>query len=132
MPGELQSKPTITMPSKKLQKLLGSIYHQYQKLDDPKANARAKHDFIFHMTDWLDDLRRLTAIYEHPEKYDRQSAGCEVAGFLYHVVPHLKAAGRLLLDSIPDAFENDEKDPRSDPITLERKHRRPPPSPEPH
>ena len=105
------------MPSKELQKLLGSIYRQYQKLDDPKADARAKQNFIFHMTDWLDDLQRLTAIYEHPENHERQSAGCDVAGFLYHVIPHLKAAGRLLLDKIPDAFESDDKDSRSHQIT---------------
>ena len=108
-PGESQSEIEITWPSKELRKLLGSIYHQYQKLDDPKANATAKQDFIFHMTDWLDDLRRLSAIYENPAKFDRESAGCAVAGFLYHVIPHLKAAGRLLLDDIPDAFENAEK-----------------------
>ena len=25
-----------------------------------------------------------------------------LVGFLYHAVPHLKAAGRLLLDDVPD------------------------------
>src|SRR5436309_4188184 len=86
-PGELRSIIRPTMPSKDLQKLLGSIYHQFQKLDDPKANAIAKQDFVFHMTDWLDDLRRLMAIYQHPDKVDRKNAGCDVAGFLYHVIP---------------------------------------------
>ncbi len=93
------------MPSKQLQKLLASIYDRFQKLDDPVANAQARQDFVFHMTDWLDDLDRLVAIYEHPEQFDRKSAGCDIAGFLYHAIPHLKAAGRLLLEEIPDAFE---------------------------
>ena len=132
MPGGPQSKVKITMPSKELRNLLGSVYHQYQKLADPKANARAKQDFIFHMTDWLEDLRRLTAIYKAPGSHDRKRAGCDVAGFLYHVIPHLKAAGRLLLDRIPDAFENNEEDGRSDQLTPERKPRHPPPSPAPH
>jgi hypothetical protein len=119
------------MPSKELQKLLGSIYHQFQKLDDPKANARAKQDFIFHMTDWLADLRRLTAIYEHPEKVDRQSAGYDIAGFLYHVIPHLKAAGRILLDTIPDAFDNADNDAPVDRLTRGRPPQRRTPSPKP-
>jgi len=49
-PGEPQSKIELMMPSRKLQKLLNSIYDRFQKLDDPKANATAKHDFVFHMT----------------------------------------------------------------------------------
>ncbi len=82
-----------------------------QGLKDAKraANAKAREDFVFHMTDWLNDLRSLAAVYEHPAQADRKQAGMVVAGFLYHVLPHLKAAGRLLLDGIPDAFE--EADP---------------------
>ncbi len=130
--GEPLSKIEFTLPSKDLRKLLGSIYHRYQKLDDPKANAIAKRDFIFHMTDWLDDLRRLSAIYEHPSKFDRQTAGDVVAGFLYHVIPHLKAAGRLLLDQIPDAFEDAEETSTNEHITLAPPPRRRRPSPERH
>jgi hypothetical protein len=93
------------MASKDLQKLLASVYNRLQRLDDRAANAEARQDFIFHMTDWLYNLDYLTAIYDHPEQWNPNEAGREIAGFLYHVIPHLKAAGRLLLDKIPDAFE---------------------------
>ena len=96
------------MPTKELQKLLASVYNRYQRLDDRAADARAREDFVFHMTDWLDDLDRLKAIYEHPEQFDRLEAGREIFGFLIHVIPHLKAAGRLLLDEISDPFEQAE------------------------
>jgi hypothetical protein len=92
------------MPSKALQKLLASVYNHFQRLDDRKANANARRDFVFHMTDWLSDLDHLVAIYKHPERVDAEQAS-EIVGFLYHVIPHLNAAGRLLLDDIPDAFE---------------------------
>jgi hypothetical protein len=95
----------LKAPGKDLQKLLASVYNQFQRLDDRAANAEARRDFVFHMTDWLSDLDRLRAIYDHPEQCDRCEAGRDIAGFLYHVIPHLKAAGRLLLDKIPDAFE---------------------------
>jgi hypothetical protein len=88
-----------------LEKLLAAVYNQFQRLDNRAANAEARRDFVFHMTDWLDDLDRLQAIYHHPEQWDREEAGRQIAGFLYHVIPHLKAAGRLLLDEVPDAFE---------------------------
>lgn len=57
------------------------------------------------MTDWLYNLRSLSDIYEHPDRFDPKTAGREIAGFLIHVIPHLKAAGRLLLDEISDPFE---------------------------
>jgi hypothetical protein len=92
------------MPSKDLQALLAAIYGQFRTAEVHAATDEARHDFVFHMTDWLDDLARLQAIYDHPEQFDPKKAGREIAGFLYHVIPHLKAAGRLLLDEIPDAF----------------------------
>jgi hypothetical protein len=93
------------MPSKELERLLGAVYRRYQRLDDRAADSQARQDFIFHMTDWLDDLDRLKAIYDNPDKIDRAEAGREIFGFLIHVIPHLKAAGRLLLDEISDPFE---------------------------
>jgi hypothetical protein len=130
-PGELQSSASPTMPSKDLQKLLASVYDQFQKLDNPKADAKAKQDFIFHMTDWLDDLQRLTAIYEHPNTFGRSSAGRDIVGFLYHVIPHLKAAGRLLLNDVPDAFETAEARVPNDRIRRATPPRRRAPSPKP-
>ena len=107
--GVRRSKSEPRMPSKELEKLLASVYDRFQRLNEPRANAAARRDFVFHMTDWLDDLQRLVPLYEHPERADGKQAGSDIAGFLYHVVPHLKAAGRLLLDEIPDAFGSQTK-----------------------
>jgi hypothetical protein len=65
---------------------------------------RRRHDFVFHMTDWLTDLREYADIVRHPEEYKKDAAAEMIIGFLYHVVPHLNAAGRLLLDEIKDPF----------------------------
>jgi hypothetical protein len=54
------------------------------------------------MTDWSEDLFRLAELYEHPDKFDRAAAARLVAGFLTHAIPHLRAAGRLLLDHAPE------------------------------
>ena len=95
------------MPVKtsQLEKLLSAVYNRYQKLDDPTANKKNRRDFVFHMTDWIDDLRDLAELYEHPEKHKKDQAAQIVAGFLYHVIPHLQEAGRLMLDYDPgDVF----------------------------
>jgi hypothetical protein len=69
---------------------------------------KIKRDFVFHMTDWADDLRRLHAMADAPDVWQTEEATRFLIGFLYHVVPHLNAAGRLLLDKLPDTFARDE------------------------
>ena len=101
----LGTKPRT--PNVKLEKLLAAIYDQFQKLDDPTTNKQCKRDFVFHMTDWSEDLQRLAELYRQPEKFDQKSVGQLVAGFLYHVIPHLREAGWLMLDYDPEnVFES--------------------------
>src|SRR5262245_26865841 len=91
-------KQAIRMPSTQLKRLMARIFDQHQKLDDPKKNALAREEFVFHMTDWLHDLELLTEVYAHPEVVDRKEAGHAVYGFLIHALGHLMAAGRLVMD----------------------------------
>ncbi len=98
------SKIDIKWPSPELKRLLATVYNRYQKLDDPTANRQGREEFVFHMTDWLDDLDSLFETYKNPEKISNEAAGNAVCGFLIHALPHLMAAGRLLLDEISDPF----------------------------
>ena len=89
-------KKEITYPTPELQRMLKSIYNRYQKRDDSAANAEAREDFVFHMTDWIDDLNRLATIFAHPAEVEKKFAGDAVYGFLIHAVAHLNEAYRLL------------------------------------
>jgi hypothetical protein len=84
-----------------VEQLLANIFDQLQEVRDPIEHARRRQDFVFHMTDWLSGLEGLADLFAHPSKRDKDAAGSFVAGFLYHVIPHLKEAGRLLLDYAP-------------------------------
>jgi hypothetical protein len=84
-----------------LHRLLASIYNTFQKLDDPAANKAGRRDFVFHMTDWEDNLRALAELYDRPEQFSRADAKRIVAGFLYHATAHVMEAARLLLDYEP-------------------------------
>ncbi|SRR5260370_15429052 len=90
----------------KIRIMMGQVYDELQSIDGTAANAEAKRQFIFHMTDWLDDLGSLVKLYEEGN-LQKDEAASTVAGFLYHVIPHLNAAGRLLLDHVPDPFKRD-------------------------
>jgi len=94
--------------ARKTKELLSHVFDRLRrglrKDISPDEYEQKRHDFVFHMTDWEKDLRELTALFERPGQTDLGTACNHVVGFLYHVIPHLNAAGRLLLDEIPDAF----------------------------
>ena len=100
----------MTLNAAKIEELMREVYDRLQSIDDAAANAEARRRFAFHMTDCLGDLEALVELYENGEQ-DKDKAAQKVAGILYHAVPHLNAAGRLLLDHIPDPFERDSLSP---------------------
>jgi len=98
------------IPDPKLKKLLGRVFDDAREglrdTMDRKTYEDLRWEFVFHMTDWLQDLAELNEIYEHPTKIKVNDATLRIIGFLYHVISHLKTAGRLLLDEISDPFED--------------------------
>jgi hypothetical protein len=114
-----------------LRRMLAAIYDRYQRLDDPAANKQCRQDFVFHLTDWLGDLQRLTELYQHPERFDREAGGDIVAGFLYHAIPHFMEAGRLMLDYQPGYIFDSPKSATSSQRPLKPARRRGPRAPSP-
>jgi hypothetical protein len=58
----------------------------------------------FHLTDWIDDLRRVIELYGSSEWNNEQAQKLLVA-FVTHAPAHLAAAHRLILDSpVRDVF----------------------------
>jgi len=75
---------------------------------DPEDYAKRIKIFMFDMCDWKDDLERLAALFNNPDQQDDEAASVSLIGFLYHAVPHLNAAARLLLDDVGDPFSQAE------------------------
>jgi hypothetical protein len=93
--------------------LLGRVFDELQghlrDVTTPEEYARLRHDFVFHMCDCRNDLGKLFAMSEAPESLGLEEAATLVYGLLVHIVPHLKAARRLL-DELKDPFEGNETD----------------------
>lgn len=84
--------------------LLDQVFEAARERGDDATFDKRKLDFVFHMTDWQQDLEKLHSMYMNPAAWDPKSACTFIIAFLYHVIPHLNAAGRLLVDVVPDPF----------------------------
>jgi hypothetical protein len=93
----------MTLNKHGIEELLSQVFDDFQRVDDPAEHTRRKQEFILHMTDWASELEKMAGLYRNPHQQG-PDAGKIVAGFLYHAIPHLNTAGRLLLDRIPDPF----------------------------
>ena len=88
--------------------MMGKVFDEAQgglrdELTPAEYEVR-RRDFVFHMTDWASDLERMARLFEDPGTFSQDEATTFIIGFLYHVIPHLNAAGQLLLDEVPDPF----------------------------
>ena len=97
------------MNAEKIKDFLGRVFEEcWDRSSFPPAEyADRNRAFVFHMSDWLGDLQELTSLYKHADEVDDGEASTKVLSILYHVIPHLKTAGRLLAPVVPDAFAND-------------------------
>lgn len=60
----------------------------------------------FHMTDWLDDLRRYAKFCEAPEDFEPEEVNKLLLAFLVHVPNHVAAAAKLYAEyPVSDIFE---------------------------
>jgi len=82
---------------------LEKMFRAYNVAGSAQKDRRI-YDFVFHMTDWQEDLIRLSRLYQHPQKYPQSEWNDAVFGFLCHAVNHLMAASKLN-DTLTDPFD---------------------------
>ncbi len=79
------------------EELMGRVFDE---LNGPNPNsaeyARRRHDFAFHMCDWLGDLDSLHAALSTPAAVNPEAFASDVYGILFHIIPHLRASFRAL------------------------------------
>jgi hypothetical protein len=91
-----------TVSETTIERVLGEIFEQ-SDVDDRDLRASQREAFVFHMTDWREDLRRLARLYDNPQAFNDQESKDIVTSMLYHGLGHLIAAARLY-DYVPDPF----------------------------
>jgi hypothetical protein len=103
---QLPTRVIGLMTERQKQGVAAALEKAFRHLNDNAGPARKDqrtHEFVFHMTDWYDDLAKLAALYERPEAYSQSTWNECVIGFLYHAVGHLLAAAKLN-DTFVDTF----------------------------
>jgi len=82
--------------------ILRAVYSEVRESHELEY-GNEQEAFSFHMSECLDDMEGVVSLL----KTSSEPAGVvarRIVGFLYHVVPHLNAAARLLLNGVPDSF----------------------------
>ena len=87
---------------RKVRAALERVFRHYNRAGPPGKDRRTV-DFVFHMTDWYDDLMRLSALYKSPDGYDQKEWDEVVFRFLVHASGHVMAAAELC-DTLLDPF----------------------------
>lgn len=66
--------------------------------------AFATREFLFHMTDWLNDLESLHSAFSHPDDLSDEEFRKVVENFLVHAPHHIKAAHLIWEPEAMDPF----------------------------
>jgi hypothetical protein len=89
-----------------VRELFSAAFDAMHEADETHEERRA--EFAFHLDECVDDFRAfLDAV---AKRTDPDTMSTFLVGFLAHAVPHLNAAGRLLLGKIADPFASREDD----------------------
>ena len=89
-------------PDEYLSAHLRTVFAEIDDPGDPSFPAR-QEDFVFHMLDWADDLKKLATLYSDPQRFTSTEAHEIVQQFLYHASSHIVAASRSC-DMFLDTF----------------------------
>ncbi len=75
-------------------------------LNDLELKSEIIDDAIFHMTDWLSDLKEWHSFCENPDSLSSDELQDLLMSFLVHVPAHVAAAGKLITGlPVGDVFE---------------------------
>ncbi len=94
------------MAKDKQEVICKKLEHVFRRINDagPVSSDLRTHDFVFHMTDWKEELEELSRLFERPADGTDAEWQRAVEGFLYHAVGHLFAAAKLN-GYVPDPFK---------------------------
>ena len=87
-----------------------------EKLDAALAGSvefseEERANVVFHMTDWLDELARLTDVFWSPSGFSDEEVYSTLLKFLIHAPEHIAAAAHLMTGySVDDIFADDRMD----------------------
>ncbi len=74
----------------------------FKDMATAKENNNYESDrgkFVFHMTDWQEELGSLLRLFSSPDDYDQDQANQVLQSLFYHVLPHLNAAAEIYDDA---------------------------------
>ena len=90
------------MSTTKTNTLENKLLEFFKDMASAKENNNYESDrgkFVFHMTDWQEELGSLLQFFRNPDDYDQVQANHVLQELFYHVLPHLNAAAEIYDDA---------------------------------
>lgn len=86
-----------------LKRVFSEVFSAKWQAENHPCFAEMLEKFVFHMSDAMQDLRRLVDALQMADVSDRDKTGELLHQFFLHALPHLVSAGQLY-DYVPDIF----------------------------
>ena len=68
-------------------------------IDSDGLSQKDIHEIVFHLTDWIEDLKPFVDLLENPDKHPDEEVRRIVIGLLAHAPDHLKIAADKVLEA---------------------------------
>lgn len=88
-----------------LKKHLLSFFKKRAEQKESDNFESDKEAFLFHMTDWADDLAPLAALYEQPEDFSQEESHKVLWSVFFHILEHVLAAAEIY-DDWPELYRS--------------------------
>ncbi len=89
-----------TTNTNSLERKLLSFFNEMASAKEINNYESDRGKFVFHMTDWQEELGSLIRLFKNPDDYDQDQANNVLQELFYHVLPHLNAAAEIYDDAV--------------------------------
>lgn len=86
-----------------LEKHLLSFFKEMANTKDKCNYDDDRESFVFHMTDWFDDLQAICKLYSSPNQVSAGESKEALRALFFHALPHLLAAAEIY-DDAPEIY----------------------------
>jgi hypothetical protein len=88
-----------TTSTNSLETKLLAFFQEMANIKEKNNFDSDSESFLFHMTDWRDELATLEQLFNRPDEVSQKDANQILRDLFFHLLPHLNAAAEIYDDA---------------------------------